>query len=252
MFRHILYWMIVLFFLTVIFGFSWTDHLLAFYFSLLLLPVVIITTNAFNLYLVPTYLITRRYKRFFLYFFYLLVGSLYLEMLIALFSFLILAKTNTDNVNLEGISIFILGITLYLIVFATSFIRLFLQFQKKEELVKRLKYENKKNEQQNIQVRADRKNHVIPLDQLLFMESLNDYVKIVTHDSQIITKEKITSLCEKLPDYFVRIHRSFVVNTEKVTAFTTTEVKILDTNLPISRTYKKQAIEAFEKLQISS
>jgi hypothetical protein len=249
---HIVYWILMLIFLTIIFGFSWENNLLAFSFSLLLLPVVIMTTYVFNLFLVPKYLMTRRYKKFALYFFYMLVGSLYIEMLIALFSFVIIAKSNTETVNLDGISIFTLGITLYLIVFLTSFIKLFLQFQKREQIVERLKQETAKNKLQSIQVRAERKNHLVPLDELFYIESLNDYVKIVMENSQLITKEKITTLSEKLPDNFVRIHRSFLVNAEKVNAFTTTQINILETSLPISRTYKKRALETLERLQKNS
>ena len=222
---------------------------MAFFFSVLLLPIVVITTYFFNSFLVPKYLLTGRYKKFALYFFYMLVVSLYFEILVSLFSFVVIAGTNTKVVDLEGISIFILGITLYLIVFATSFIRLVIQFQKREKLVAILKSDKERNEQQNLLVRIDRKNHLIPLNELFYIESLNDYVKVVTADSELVTREKITSLSSKLPDQFVRIHRSFLVNSEKVTSFTTTEINILNTTLPISRTYKKQATETLESLQ---
>ncbi len=246
--KQILYWVSILIILTLIFGFSWESHLLSFYFSALLLPIVIATTYFFNLFLVPKYLLTGRYIKFTLYFFYTLIVSLYFAMLVSLFSFVALAKMNTEAVNLEGISIFMLGITLYLIVFATSFIRLVNQFQKKEKLIATLKSDNKKNEQENILVRVDRKNQLISLNELAYIESLNDYVKLVTTESEFVTREKITNLNKKLPEKFIRIHRSFLVNSDKVNSFTTTEVNILKTNLPISRTYKKKAIEILESL----
>ncbi len=249
---NIFYWISILVLLTLIFGFSWKSHLLAFYFSVLLLPIIIITTYFFNSFLVPKYLFTGRYKKFVLYFFYMLVVSLYFEMLVSLFSFVILAQTNTEMVDLEGISIFTLGITLYLIVFVTSFIRLFIQFQKKEKLIASLKSDKKREEQQSLLIRVDRKNHVIPLNELFYIESLNDYVKVITKDGKFITREKITHLSNKLPNSFLRIHRSFLVNSEKVTSFTTTEVSMLNIILPISRTYKKQAIETLESLQQKS
>ena len=247
--KHVLYWTLVLIILTLIFGFSWESHLLSFYFSALLLPIAIVTTYFFNLFLVPKYLQANQYKTFALYFFYMLVVSLYGEMLVALFSFISLAEMNTEVVNLEGISIFILGITLYLIVFSTSFIQLFIQFQKKEKLIATLKNDKKKNEQENILIRVDRKNVLIPLMEVEYIESLNDCVKIVTTESEFLTREKITSLHKKLPTRFVRIHRSFLVNSEKVTSFTTTQLKTSASSLPISRTYKKEALNALKKLQ---
>ena len=249
---QVFYWCSVLLVFTLIFGFSWESPLLAFYFSALLLPILIITTYFFNSFLVPKYLLTGTYKKFALYFFYMLVVSLYCEMLVSLFSFVIIAKMDKAVVSMEGISIFTLGISLYLIVFLTAFIRLVIQFQKKEELVAILKSDKVKNQQENLLVRAQRKNHLIPLDELLYIESLNDYVKVVTADAELITREKITSLNNKLPDKFIRIHRSFLVNSERVTSFTATEISILEIALPVSRTYKKQAIEILESLQNSS
>ena len=248
---HIVYWISILIVLTIVFGFSWKSHLLALYFSVLLLPIVMITTYVFNLFLVPKYLLTGQYGKFALYFFYMLVVSLYFEMIVSLFSFVIIAGTNTELVDLEGISIFTLGMTLYLIVIATSFMRLVIQFQKGEKLLATLRSDKERNEQQNLLIRADRKNHRIPLDELFYIESLNDYVKVVTADSEFVTRENISSLSKKLPDQFVRVHRSFLVNSEKVTSFTATEINILNTTLPISRTYKKQAAKTLETLQQS-
>lgn len=247
---HVAFWVTILLFLTLFFGSSWKSYKLAFYFSGFLLPIVIITTYFFNFFLVPKYLLKERYWKFILYFIYLIIVSLYLEMLVALFSFVILAKTNIEVVNLEGISIFILGITLYLIVFATSFGRLVIQFQNKEKLLKTLKSKKEKNEQETITIRADRKNYLINLKELYYIESLNDYVKIVTYDDELITREKITNISEKLPDRFLRIHRSFVINLDYVTSFTTTSVQIKDQTLPITRTYKKEAVTELQKLQI--
>ena len=248
---HIVYWISILIVLTIVFGFSWKSHLLALYFSILLLPIVVITTYIFDLFLVTKYLLTGRYVKFAIYFFYTLVVSLYFEMGVSLFSFVIIAGTSTEVVDLEGISIFTLGMVLYLIVFATSFIRLVIQFQKREKLLATFRSDKERNEQQNLLVRSDRKNHLIPLNELFYIESLNDYVKVVTADSELVTREKISSLSKKLPDHFVRIHRSFLVNSEKLTSFTATEISILNTTLPISRTYKKQAAKALETLQQS-
>jgi two-component system response regulator LytT len=244
--QHIAFWISILIILTIIFGFSWKNHRLALYFSLLLLPVVVTTTYFFNIVLVPKYLLKERYLKFILYFFYLIVVSLYLEMLVSVFSFVVIAETNKDAVDLEGISIFILGITLYLIVFVTSFVKLFIEFKKRDRLVTALKSTKERNEQQSLTIRVDRKNQLIPLDKVLYIESLNDYVKVVTSDVENVTRDKITSLNNTLPDRFIRIHRSFLVNIERVISFTTTEINIDHKILPISRTYKNGALKALE------
>lgn len=243
---HTSYWVLILLFLTIVFGFSWQSHLLAFFFAILLLPVVMVSSYFFNLFLVPRYLLTKDYKRFALYFLYMIVLSLYLEMLVALFSFVIIAETNTALVDLEGISIFKLGMTLYLIVFITGFINMIIHLQQTEKHVETLRSDLERNEQQTLLIRADRKNHLIPLDTLIYIESLNDQVKVFMENDELLTREKITSLAEKLPDQFIRIHRSFLVNADKVISYTSTTVEINDTTLPISRTYKQKALDLLD------
>ena len=104
---HIIYWGLILAFLTLFFGNIWESHILAFYFSSMLLPIVIGTTYFFNLYLVPKYLLKAKYRQFGLYFFYMLVVSLYLEMLVSLLAFVVLADMRVEAIKLEGMSIFI-------------------------------------------------------------------------------------------------------------------------------------------------
>ena len=249
-FRHIVYWLVILLFLTLYFGYKWENYILAFYFSSLLLPIVIGTSYFFNLYLVPKYLLTGKYGRFAIYFFYMLVVSLYLEMLVSLFSFVIIANYKVDVMGLESISIFILGMTLYLIVFVTSFIRIALPFKEKSQLVQSLQTEIEKNKTETILIRANRKNHQVPIDDLVYIESLDDYVKVVTSGDELNAREKISKLHSQLPDQFIRIHRSFVINKEKVQSYSKTQVSIHNITLPIGRTYKKEVMELLEALQV--
>ncbi|TNE30698.1 MAG: LytTR family transcriptional regulator [Bacteroidetes bacterium] len=244
---HLVYWAVITLFLTLFFGSSWKSYTLAFYFSSFLLPIVIGTTYFFNGYLVPKYLFKGQYGRFALYFIYMLIISLYLEMLVSLGSFVLLADFNTSEINLKGISIFILGATLYLIVFATSFIRLVIQYKRVEVQVASLASEAERNHQPHIVIRADRKNHPVPFDQILYIESLNDYVKVVTLERELITRQRISTLQESLPTQFIRIHRSFLVNLNAVDSFSTTEVIVNGIQLPISRTYKGDALECLRE-----
>jgi DNA-binding LytR/AlgR family response regulator len=78
----------------------------------------------------------------------------------------------------------------------------------------------KENENNFIYLRADRKNIKINLDDLLFIESLKNYIKVVTKDKTIVTKYSISILEENLPSTFIRIHRSFIIAKNKIDAFT--------------------------------
>ena len=70
---HIAFWIMVVGILTLVFGRSWGSALNAFYFVIMLTPVVMGTSYLFNFYLVPKFLLTKKYGWFVLYFFYLVV-----------------------------------------------------------------------------------------------------------------------------------------------------------------------------------
>lgn len=89
--------------------------------------------------------------------------------------------------------------------------------------------------------RADRKMVKVFIHDILYVESLKDYVKIVTTSAKpLVVKQSISSLEEMLPEMgFLRIHRSFIVAIDKITAYTPTYVEIAGQELPIGRLYHK-------------
>ena len=92
-----------------------------------------------------------------------------------------------------------------------------------------------------INLRADRKNIKVLLDDILYIESLKDYIKVVTAARNIVTKQSISSIEEALPkNNFVRIHRSFIVAINKIESFTSDTIEIAKHELPISRMYRHE------------
>jgi DNA-binding LytR/AlgR family response regulator len=87
--------------------------------------------------------------------------------------------------------------------------------------------------------RSNRKMIKVELDEILFVESLKDYIKVVTRNRAIVTKHSISSLEENLPkDRFLRIHRSFIVAIDKIESYTNETIEISKKELPISRMYR--------------
>ena len=95
------------------------------------------------------------------------------------------------------------------------------------------------NEAPHLFVRADRKNVKVLLDDILYVESLKDYVRIATPQGKITTKDTITHFEEVLPaDRFLRVHRSFIVARDKITAHSNDGLDIGKTPIPVGRMYK--------------
>ena len=87
--------------------------------------------------------------------------------------------------------------------------------------------------------RADRKMVKVMLQDISYIESMKDYVKIVTSNGVIITKQSISSVEAMLPEKnFIRIHRSFIVSLQKIKTFTAELIEIDKTAIPIGKLYR--------------
>jgi len=95
-----------------------------------------------------------------------------------------------------------------------------------------------------IYLKADKKMVKVMLADILYIESLKDYIRVKTADREIISYQKISFLEEKLPtDKFLRIHRSFIVALDKIQAFSATAVDIGKAEIPIGRFYKNEVLQ---------
>lgn len=91
-----------------------------------------------------------------------------------------------------------------------------------------------------ISIRANRKNVRIELNNILYIEAVKDYVKIVLPNQSFLTKYSIGNFHKTLPpEQFIRIHKSFIVAKHNVTAFTSHDVEIDEIELPIGRQFKE-------------
>lgn len=241
--KHILFWILASSLLVLGFGTAQGDYLNSFYFITFLMPVAMATSYFFNYYLVPEFLLKQKYFRFSIYTIYTIVVSLYLEMVVITLSFIILANYNYGELNPMMTNVFVLEFAVYLIVLIKAFFLLFRRVQNNEFKVQQLMEEKEALKTDFITVRADRKNHQIKLDDIIYLESLSDYVKLHFNDQTLTTRETISSFEESLPETFIRIHRSYIVNQLYVSEFTTTSVKLNETELPISRTYKSEVVD---------
>jgi len=96
-----------------------------------------------------------------------------------------------------------------------------------------------------IYVKSEKKNVKILLKEILFIESLKDYIKIQTSTKSIVTQVPISAIEQRLPDGFLRIHRSFIVAKDKITAFTQHDFEIGKYQIPIGRNYKAAIAKIF-------
>lgn len=89
-------------------------------------------------------------------------------------------------------------------------------------------------------VTEDRKQVKIVLKTILFIESVKNYIKIKTEHKTHIIKYGISSFENLLDSRFIRVHRSYIVNMDKVTAYTKHDIEIDEMEIPIGEHYKER------------
>lgn len=242
-YRQVIFWVVVFLFLNLLFGLKWSNYLDSFYFTCMLLPVAIVTSYYFNLFLVPRYLQTKKYFWFILYTFYTVVISVFLSGLIAMAAFVFLSDFNWNRMSPLAGDVLQLGVIIYFVAILFSFIRVYRSSFESAAKIAHLQEANQRNLLQTITVRSNRESVSILIEDILYVESLADYVKINTANGVVITKEKISGLEKMLPEWFIRTHRSYLVNKNKIEAFGYDYVKVQDQQLPVGRKFKKEALE---------
>lgn len=96
-------------------------------------------------------------------------------------------------------------------------------------------------------IRADYTLHKIDLNDILFVEGLDDYIKIQLQSQKpIVARMTMKALLDKLPEKdFIRVHRSFIVSIQKVNQVRNKMIMIGDSKINIGQSYETAVFERF-------
>ena len=107
---------------------------------------------------------------------------------------------------------------------------------------------DKKEEPDYIFLKADKKHYKVNLSDILYFESLGDYVIVFTVNKKIVTKERIGNFAFNLPpEQFIQIHRSYIVSISKIESVGSGFVEINKKKLPVGRNYKPELNKLLQK-----
>jgi DNA-binding LytR/AlgR family response regulator len=96
----------------------------------------------------------------------------------------------------------------------------------------------------HIFLKANKKLIKVNLNDILFIESLKDYIKVITSLGDYVVHKSLTAITEELPQSnFIRIHRSYTISINKIIALEGNTVEISNKKIPIGRNYLKQTKE---------
>jgi len=95
-------------------------------------------------------------------------------------------------------------------------------------------------------IKSDKKHFKIVLDDLLYIESMGDYCKFITSDKTFTSYITLKKILESLPNSFVRCHKSFIVQFNKIKVVEGNTIKISTHKIPIGSSYKKSILNLLE------
>jgi two-component system LytT family response regulator len=94
-------------------------------------------------------------------------------------------------------------------------------------------------------VKTENRLQKVALSEILFIEGQGDYLKVVTTNARIMTLQNFRKFEETLPpENFIRVHKSYLVAMNKIESISRNRIKIGNTLIPVSDTYKDAFYEA--------
>lgn len=105
------------------------------------------------------------------------------------------------------------------------------------------------SEQNHLFVRIDNVLTRIDLENILNIEAMGDYIRVITPQKKYTVHTTLKKIWEKLPEsQFIRIHRSHIVSLDKIDSFADNMVLIGKTILPVSDSFKGPLLEKMNTL----
>lgn len=94
-------------------------------------------------------------------------------------------------------------------------------------------------------ININKKKVKLDFNKIVYVESRKEYVYIVTREQNYLIKMSLNELETQLGnEYFLRIHRSFIVSKQMVTAYNAAEIEVQGQLLPIGRNYKENVTKS--------
>ena len=224
---HVLFW--VGYFL--LFGFIWAregNYLDAYTLEFVLLPLRIMAVYVMIYLVIPRFLENQQYLKFGLSYVLLLLISGVLQTLIVYFY----RGADLSVLTLSALGRNIVLINSTVIVIASFKIFKLWQLQQAANQSRQL------DSASIIEMKADKRTYRLRTSDILYLESLGNYVTYHLKDKRLISYTSLNECASRLPANFMRVHKSYIVNRENITSYNAEDIEIGDKRLPIGRAFR--------------
>ena len=106
------------------------------------------------------------------------------------------------------------------------------------------------DEGESMIVKSKLKKHKVYIRDIKWVEALGDYIKLVTESESFVILSTMKDFEQELAEYnFLRIHKSYIVNLDKIERYSSRTVEIGNSKIPLSRNQKEHFVEALGMLE---
>lgn len=95
-----------------------------------------------------------------------------------------------------------------------------------------------------LSIKENKTIHKVDFKSIIYVEASGDYVKVITDHHTIVTHSTFSNFIKQLPNYFIRIHKSFCINKEHLSKLSGNQIQVSKYVLPVGQTYKSQVLES--------
>ena len=233
---HILFWIAYYIFFSLIWATNQGGLKASFFLEFILLPIRISAVYVTIYYLLPNFLIEKKYLKFILGYALLILVAAVLQRIFIHFFYEDLLQNNTTQELFSFKMLLRATVLINTTVFLVLSLKIFQLFLLEKE----------KNEIQSsgyLEIKADRRIHRVNIDEILFLEGQGNYTTYNLEDNSKITAYgSIKKALENLPENFIRIHKSYVVNKNQIKSFDANTVEIRDQLIPRGKSVQDEVL----------
>jgi DNA-binding LytR/AlgR family response regulator len=124
-----------------------------------------------------------------------------------------------------------------------------IEFKRFVEAVNKINNRRTEKHRPTIAIQADKKTVIVPIDEIVYIESQKEYIRIQTIHASFTTKYGLSKIEEELdPADFLRVHRSFIVAIRKIKAYSGHDIDLEGKSVPIGGNYREQVASRLKEL----
>ncbi len=243
--KHLGYWLAFVCFFTLVWGTYDNDYFRNFMIQMLSLPARLILVYVSLYFLFPVFFLKKKYAMFvFLYTLLLIFVTVFIQRVLFFYvvqpnylqnfevsNFFVLTEIMNTLLDVNIAIIIPLGYVFFKSWHATNQKTIELENQQLQSI----------KEEEFIYLKVEKSLQKIFLKDIIFIESLKNYVKVKTTNREIIAYKGISSIEEMLTNKkFLRVHRSFIVSLNFIDSFSPSKLILKGIPIPIGRKYKEE------------